>query len=52
VSEDAIVKLISLATINAQTKLNGAIFGWSTIRLVLEEYFGTRTNNHDTLNKQ
>jgi transposase-like protein len=50
VSEDAIVKQIYLATINAQTKWNGTMFGWSTVRRDLEEYFGTRINNTDTLN--
>ena len=50
VSEDAIVKQIYLATINAQTKWNGTMFGWSTVRRDLEEYFGTRINNPDTLN--
>jgi putative transposase len=50
VSEDAIVKQIYLATINAQTKWNGTMFGWSTVRRDLEEYFGPRINNPDTLN--
>lgn len=50
VSEDAIVKQIYLATINAQTKWNGTMFGWSTVRRDLEDYFGTRINNPDTLN--
>ena len=50
VSEDAIVKQIYLATINAQTKWNGTMFGWSTVRRDIEEYFGIRINNLDTLN--
>lgn len=50
VSEDAIVKQIYLATINAQTKWNGTMFGWSTVRRDLEDYFGTRINKPDTLN--
>ena len=50
VSEDAIVKQIYLATINAQTKWAGTMYGWSTVRRDLEEYFGARINNPDTLN--
>lgn len=50
VSENAIVKQIYLATINTQTRWNGTMFGWSTLRRDLEEYFGTRINNPDTLN--
>jgi hypothetical protein len=50
VSEDAIVKQIYLATINAQTRWNGTMFGWSIVRRDLEDYFGTRINNPDTLN--
>jgi hypothetical protein len=50
VSEDAIVKQINLATINAQTRWNGTMFGWSIVRRDLEDYFGTRINNPDTLN--
>lgn len=49
VSEDAIVKQIYLATVNAQTKWNGTMFGWSTVRRDLEDYFGTRINKPDTL---
>lgn len=49
-SEDAIVKQIYLATINAQTKWNGTIFAWSAIRRDLIDYFKTRFNNTDTLN--
>ena len=30
--------------------VNGTMFGWSTVRRDLEEYFGTRINNPDTLN--
>ena len=50
VSEDVIVKQIYLVTINAQTRWNGTMFGWSTVRRDLEDYFGTRINNPDTLN--
>jgi transposase-like protein len=41
-SEDAIVKQIYLATINAQTKWKGAIFGWPSIRKDLHEFFNER----------
>jgi transposase-like protein len=49
-SEDAIVKQIYLATINAQTKWNGTIFGWPSVRRDLEDYFCNRFFNPDTLN--
>ena len=49
-SEDAIVKQIYLATMNAQTRWNGTIFAWSAIRRDLIDYFKTRFNNPDTLN--
>lgn len=49
-SEDAIVKQIYLATINAQTRWNGTIFAWASIRLDLSDYFKNRFNNTDTLN--
>lgn len=49
-SEDAIVKQIYLATINANTKWQGQIFGWSAIRMELTLLFGDRINNNDTLN--
>lgn len=48
-SEDAIVKQIYLATINAKTKWDGAMFGWSMVRRDLHAYFGERISN-DTLN--
>ncbi len=48
-SEDAIVKQIYLATINANTKWDGAMFGWSMVRRDLHAYFGERISN-DTLN--
>jgi putative transposase len=41
-SEDAIVKQIYLATINANTKWNGQMFGWNTVRNELINYFGER----------
>jgi transposase-like protein len=41
-SEDAIVKQIYLATINANTKWHGQMFGWSTVRTELMNYFGDR----------
>jgi transposase-like protein len=49
VSEDAIVKQIYLATINATTKWNGIIFGWAAIRRDLNDYFENRFSNTDTL---
>jgi putative transposase len=49
VSEDAIVKQIYLATINATTRWNGLIFGWSAIRRDLNDYFKNRFSNTDTL---
>jgi transposase-like protein len=49
-SENAIIKQIYLATINAQTKWNGTIFGWSSVRCDLNDYFGIRFFNPDTLN--
>jgi putative transposase len=50
VSEDAIVKQIYLATINAQTKWNGSIFAWASIRRDLTDYFNNRFLTADTLN--
>ncbi len=41
-SEDAIVKQIYLATINANTKWQGQMFGWNTVRNELINYFGDR----------
>lgn len=49
-SEDAIVKQIYLATINANTKWQGQMFGWPTVRTELNHYFGERLLNGDTLN--
>lgn len=49
-SEDAIVKQIYLATINANTKWQGQMFGWTTIRTELVNYFGDRLLKNDTLN--
>jgi putative transposase len=49
-SEDAIVKQIYLATINANTKWQGQMFGWNTVLTELTLKFGDRlTNNNDTL---
>ena len=50
VSEEAIVKQIYLATINAQTRWNGSIFGWSSVRRDLKDYFSNRFLTNDTLN--
>ena len=49
-SEDAIIKQIYLATMNAQTKWNGTIFAWSSIRLELTSYYQNRFLTPDTLN--
>lgn len=50
-SEDAIVKQIYLATMNATTRWNGQMFGWARVRLDLNTYFGDRLlNNNDTVN--
>ena len=49
-SEDAIVKQIYLATMNAQTKWTGTIFGWAAVRRDLQDYFCNRFFNPDTLN--
>lgn len=48
-SEDAIVKQIYLATINANTKWQGPMFGWPTVRTELVNYFGDRLLKNDTL---
>lgn len=48
-SEDAIVKQIYLATVNANTKWQGQMFGWSTVRNELNIYFGERLINPDTV---
>ena len=49
-SEDAIVKQIYLATLNANTKWNGKMFGWSIVSRDLQAYFGERFIINDTLN--
>jgi transposase-like protein len=49
-SEDAIVKQIYLATMNAQTKWTGTMFGWAAVRRDLNDYFETRFINADTVN--
>ena len=41
-SEDAVIKQIYLATMNAQTKWNGTIFAWASIRRDLVDYFDDR----------
>lgn len=48
-SEDAIVKQIYLATINANTKWHGQMFGWTAVRNDLHLYFTDRILN-DTVN--
>lgn len=49
-SENAIVKQIYLATINANTKWQGQMFGWPQVRTELINYFGERILKNDTLN--
>lgn len=49
-SEDAIVKQIYLATVNANTKWKGQMFGWPTVRTELIKHFGERMQKNDTLN--
>lgn len=49
-SEDAIVKQIYLATINANTKWQGQMFGWKAVINELTLMFGERLKNNDTLN--
>ncbi|MEO9210205.1 MAG: IS256 family transposase [Ginsengibacter sp.] len=48
-SEDAIVKQIYLATINANTKWEGQMFGWPSVRNELSLKFGDRLLKNDTL---
>ena len=48
-SEDAIVKQIYLATINANTKWEGQMLGWPSVRIELINYFGERLLKNDTL---
>lgn len=48
-TEDAIVKQIYLATINANTKWRGTMFGWNAVRNELNHYFKERLNKNDTL---
>jgi transposase-like protein len=48
-SEDAIVKQIYLATINANTKWEGQMYGWPIVRTELINYFGDRVLKNDTL---
>jgi transposase-like protein len=49
-SEDAIVKQIYLATINANTRFRGTAFGWTSVRNELNIYFGDRLTQGDTVN--
>lgn len=48
-SENAIVKQIYLASINAQTKWKGRIFGWTSVRRALVDHFEDRFLTDDTL---
>lgn len=49
-SENAIVKQIYLATKNAQTRWNGSMFAWASVRRDLVDYFDNRFLTDDTLN--
>lgn len=44
-SENAILKQVYLAIINAQTKWSGSIFSWNIIRNELNQYFSDRMEN-------
>jgi len=48
-SENAILKQIYLATMNAKTKWNGSIFAWPSIRKDLIAYFDERFEGNDTV---
>lgn len=48
-SEDAIVKQIYLATVNANTRFRGTALGWSSVRNELNIYFGDRLIQGDTV---
>ena len=48
-SENAILKQVYLAIINAQTKWNGQIFAWAVIRNDLNVYFSDRIKGYDTV---
>lgn len=48
-SENAIVKQLYLATINAQTKWSGTMFNWNSVRRDLVDYFEDRFLTSDTL---
>jgi putative transposase len=50
VSEMAALKQIYLAILNAQTKWNGTIFGWPSIRRDLDQQYGERFYGNDTVN--
>lgn len=48
-SENAIVKQLYLATVNAQTRWNGTMFAWTSVRRDLVDYFENRFLTDDTL---
>lgn len=48
-SEDAVVKQIYLATLNAQNKWKGNMFAWPSVRRDLSDYFEERFLTPDTL---
>ena len=45
-NEDAIVKQIYLATMNAHKTWSGKMFSWNPVRKDLFEYFSNRFNNN------
>jgi transposase-like protein len=49
-SENAIVKQIYLATLNANTKWKGTVYNWNSLRIELIKYFGERITDNDTVN--
>lgn len=48
-SEEAILKQIYLATLNAQTRWKGTMAAWPSVRRDLSDYFGERFLTNDTL---
>lgn len=48
-SEQAILKQVYMATINANTKWHGQIYNWAKVRGQLAGYYQERFLNHDTL---
>jgi putative transposase len=48
-SENAILKQVYLAVMNAHTKWHGQIYGWNTVRQTFEITFGDRLKSGDTV---